>query len=65
MSNNKTRVGQAKCPLCKQPEDADFRPFCSRGCRDRDLMQWFGEGYSLPGAHPAQLDEEARENDEA
>ena len=26
----------------------EFRPFCSRGCRDRDLNQWFDEGYRVP-----------------
>ena len=36
------------CPLCAKPASADFRPFCSRGCRDRDLIAWFGEGYRLP-----------------
>jgi endogenous inhibitor of DNA gyrase (YacG/DUF329 family) len=24
-------------------------PFCSRGCRDRDLLQWLGEGYRIAG----------------
>jgi endogenous inhibitor of DNA gyrase (YacG/DUF329 family) len=24
-------------------------PFCSQGCRDRDLLQWLGEGYRVPG----------------
>jgi endogenous inhibitor of DNA gyrase (YacG/DUF329 family) len=26
-----------------------FSPFCSQGCRDRDLLQWLGEGYRVPG----------------
>jgi endogenous inhibitor of DNA gyrase (YacG/DUF329 family) len=26
----------------------EFKPFCSRGCRDRDLLSWFGEGYRVP-----------------
>lgn len=38
------------CPICEQPTHADHAPFCSRGCRDRDLLQWLGEGYRLPGA---------------
>jgi len=24
-------------------------PFCSRRCRDRDLLNWLGDGYALPG----------------
>ncbi|MDF7773618.1 DNA gyrase inhibitor YacG [Sphingomonas sp. AOB5] len=45
------------CPICRKPVDAAFTPFCSRGCKDRDLLQWLGEGYRIP-AGPA--DEEAQ-----
>jgi endogenous inhibitor of DNA gyrase (YacG/DUF329 family) len=38
-----------RCPLCGKPESADHRPFCSRGCKDRDLLRWLGEGYLVPG----------------
>lgn len=38
----------AKCPLCGKPRAKAYRPFCGRGCRDRDLNQWFGEGYRMP-----------------
>jgi endogenous inhibitor of DNA gyrase (YacG/DUF329 family) len=41
---------RAGCPLCGQPTAPDHKPFCSRGCKDRDLLQWLGEGYRLPGA---------------
>ena len=27
----------------------DYAPFCSRGCKDRDLLKWLGEGYRIPG----------------
>lgn len=37
------------CPLCNKPTAAEFKPFCSRGCRDRDLLQWLGDGYRVPG----------------
>ena len=47
------------CPICDKPlppapagkpEAAPAHaPFCSRGCRDRDLLQWLGEGYRVPG----------------
>ncbi|MXO84820.1 DNA gyrase inhibitor YacG [Altererythrobacter aurantiacus] len=37
------------CPICKKPRDEKYRPFCSSRCRDRDLNQWFGEGYGVPG----------------
>lgn len=38
------------CPICGKPPEPAFKPFCSRGCKDRDLLQWLGEGYRLPGA---------------
>lgn len=41
---------RAGCPLCGRPTAADHKPFCSRGCKDRDLLQWLGDGYRLPGA---------------
>jgi len=36
------------CPLCGKPVQAEFRPFCSRGCKDRDLLNWLAEGYRVP-----------------
>ena len=38
-----------RCPLCGAPEQQDFAPFCSRGCKDRDLLKWLGEGYRIAG----------------
>jgi hypothetical protein len=40
----------ARCPICKKPTVREFRPFCSRGCRDRDLINWVDEGYKMPAA---------------
>ena len=37
-----------RCPLCGNPRAPEFKPFCSRGCRDRDLNRWFDEGYRVP-----------------
>ena len=37
------------CPICKKSRSEDFAPFCSSRCRDRDLSQWFGDGYAVPG----------------
>ncbi|HEX8485860.1 DNA gyrase inhibitor YacG [Sphingomonas sp.] len=46
------------CPVCRKPAASAFAPFCSPGCKDRDLLQWLDEGYRLPGppAHPQGLD---------
>ena len=40
------------CPLCGNATAPEPRPFCSRGCRDRALLTWLGEGYRIP-AEPA------------
>ena len=40
---------KARCPLCGKSAAPDYRPFCGRGCQDRDLLQWLDEGYRLPG----------------
>jgi endogenous inhibitor of DNA gyrase (YacG/DUF329 family) len=51
-----------QCPVCRKPTVTEFRPFCSRGCRDRDLVKWLDEGYRVP-VRPSG-DEEAMEPDE-
>ncbi|WP_422344514.1 DNA gyrase inhibitor YacG [Parasphingorhabdus sp.] len=43
----KTR--SSNCPVCRKPKSQKFAPFCSAGCKDRDLLQWLGEGYKVPG----------------
>jgi endogenous inhibitor of DNA gyrase (YacG/DUF329 family) len=35
--------------LCGKPASATHRPFCGQGCRDRDLLNWLGDGYRVPG----------------
>jgi hypothetical protein len=49
-----------KCPLCGKAESPEHAPFCSRGCKDRDLLKWLGEGYQIPGppADPERVDSE-------
>jgi endogenous inhibitor of DNA gyrase (YacG/DUF329 family) len=49
-------MADAQCPVCRKPVVAEFRPFCSRGCKDRDLMNWLDEGYRVP-ARPHEEDE--------
>ena len=46
---SKANTKHAACPVCDAPVVADYRPFCSRGCKDRDLLQWLGDGYRIPG----------------
>lgn len=40
---------KARCPLCRQPAADPYAPFCSARCRDRDLLNWLGEAYAVPG----------------
>lgn len=37
------------CPLCGKPPADQHAPFCSRGCKDRDLLRWLDGGYRIPG----------------
>lgn len=50
------------CPLCGKAADPVHRPFCSQGCKDRDLLHWLDEGYRVPG-HPADPDLPGQEQD--
>ena len=51
------------CPICGEPAAQAHDPFCSRGCKDRDLLKWLGEGYRIagPAAPPDSLDSERGE----
>lgn len=54
------------CPLCGKASSSSHAPFCSHGCKDRDLLKWLGEGYRIPGPAADQgefggLDSESRE----
>ena len=33
-----------KCPLCRKPRSAEHTPFCSKACKDRDLLRWLDDG---------------------
>ena len=37
-----------KCPLCGRATAVAHAPFCSQGCKDRDLLNWLGEAYRAP-----------------
>ncbi len=59
MSRPNIRNGRQKgCTICGEPSAPAFSPFCSQGCRDRDLLRWLGEGYRVAGP-PA--DDDGRE----
>jgi len=42
------------CALCgEKPVAHRFRPFCSKGCADRDLNRWLSDGYRIETDEPA------------
>jgi endogenous inhibitor of DNA gyrase (YacG/DUF329 family) len=43
------------CPYCRKPSREEHAPFCSAGCKDRDLLKWLAEGYRIAGP-PAESD---------
>ena len=50
------------CSLCGAPVVAEHKPFCSQGCRDRDLLNWLGEAYRTP-AGPTEAEMQEIAND--
>ena len=53
----------SKCPICKKPAVTDFRPFCSKRCKDVDLHRWLSGVYVIPGESvPTDEPEEAEES---
>ncbi len=57
-----TKAG--RCPICKEPTEVAYRPFCSARCRDVDLSRWLRGAYAIPGGEPAP-DERAANKDDA
>jgi endogenous inhibitor of DNA gyrase (YacG/DUF329 family) len=39
----------ARCPICANPSQHRYRPFCSRRCADVDLSRWLRGAYAIPG----------------
>jgi uncharacterized protein len=39
---------RARCSICGKPAVEQFRPFCSRRCRDVDLNRWLSGVYAVP-----------------
>jgi uncharacterized protein len=51
------------CPTCRKPSVAEHAPFCSRGCKDRDLLRWLEEGYRIPGSAAGQAGVDSEDSD--
>ncbi len=50
-----------RCPRCGRPGVPRYRPFCSAGCRDRDLLDWLDGRYAVPAVEAADEDGMAAE----
>ena len=51
------RSASGTCPICGNPTDPGYRPFCSRRCADVDLARWLKGTYAIPGGQ-ADADED-------
>lgn len=61
MSENKKALRIIKCPGCAKSivysQKNPFRPFCSQGCKDSDIIAWAEQSYRIQG-RPPQNEEE-------
>ena len=48
MNEIDNELSAARCPLCRKPVDAAFKPFCSKRCADIDLNRWLSGVYAVP-----------------
>lgn len=52
------------CPICSKPSDPKLEPFCSKTCKNIDLLRWFNEGYRIPTQEPVTEEGESDEEDD-
>lgn len=50
------------CPICQKPIDKVYAPFCSKVCKNIDLIKWFNEDYRIPTQETPES--ETKEKDE-
>lgn len=48
----KPRESLMMCPICQNPSARDFSPFCSKTCKNKDLLGWLNEKYHIPCDDP-------------
>jgi endogenous inhibitor of DNA gyrase (YacG/DUF329 family) len=44
--------------ICGKPQDAAYKPFCSKRCADVDLNRWLSGGYAIPAAEEDEPEQE-------
>jgi endogenous inhibitor of DNA gyrase (YacG/DUF329 family) len=65
MSGPPPESASRRCAICGKPQDARFKPFCSKRCADLDLSRWLGGRYVIPGRPADEGDQPAPLPDEA
>jgi hypothetical protein len=53
-----------RCAVCGKPQEARFKPFCSRRCRDVDLGRWLKGGYAIPAQDEPEPGSESGDSDD-
>jgi endogenous inhibitor of DNA gyrase (YacG/DUF329 family) len=53
------------CAICGKPQDAVFRPFCSKRCADVDLHRWLSGTYAVPATEDDDDDPRREAGEEA
>lgn len=53
-----------RCPICNEPADTHYKPFCSKRCADIDLNRWLSGTYAIPGEDASPDDLPTREEGE-
>jgi len=38
----------SECPICRKLTVAEYAPFCSKHCKNVDLIKWLNEDYRIP-----------------
>jgi endogenous inhibitor of DNA gyrase (YacG/DUF329 family) len=59
------KISPSRCPLCSNPTDTAFKPFCSKRCADIDLNRWLSGIYAIPVKETDDEDGERLKDDDA
>jgi uncharacterized protein len=51
------------CVNCGKPQNATYKPFCSKRCADIDLGRWLKGSYAIPAEDPPEFEEGAENGD--
>ncbi len=48
MSEVESDSRRLSCAICGRPQEARFKPFCSKRCANIDLGRWLKGAYAIP-----------------